>query len=188
MSSKFLAELFNDYEKLFETEMDMMSKYFRTAFSNEWAEKNDGKFILRKPNILPHLFNIILRFIYCGNIELKNLQGPDVLKLLIAVDELNIQQLVSHIQEYLIEHQTEFLYQNPTDGKKFSTAKLGYIKKLNNAIYCSNSQGPHMGYFYCKGHNIWNTYSDNTICYPDVGIQTSDFSVDCYEVFQVIKK
>src|SRR5436189_758151 len=54
------------------------------------------------------------RFIYCGNIELKNLQGPDVLKLLIAVDELNIQQLIPHIQEYLIEHQVEFLQQNPT--------------------------------------------------------------------------
>src|SRR5439155_25556584 len=39
---------------------------------------------------------------------------PDVLKLLIAVDELNIQPLISHIQEYLIEHQTEFLHQNPT--------------------------------------------------------------------------
>src|SRR6266496_3386049 len=56
----------------------------------------------------------MFRFIYCGNIELKNLQGPDVLKLLIAVDELNIQQLISHIQEFLIKHQTEFLCQNPT--------------------------------------------------------------------------
>ena len=55
-----------------------------------------------------------IRFIYCGNIELKNLQGPDVLKLLITVDELNINSLISHIQEFLIEHQTEFLYQNPT--------------------------------------------------------------------------
>ena len=45
---------------------------------------------------------------------MKNLQGPDVLKLLIAVDELNIQPLISHIQEYLIEHKTEFLHQNPT--------------------------------------------------------------------------
>src|SRR5579862_7055595 len=62
-----------------------------------------------------HYFIIYyFRFIYSGNIELKNLQGPDVLKLLIAVDELNIQQLISHIQEYLIEHQTEFLHQNPT--------------------------------------------------------------------------
>ena len=45
---------------------------------------------------------------------MKNLQGSDVLKLLIAVDELNIQSLVSHIQEFLIEHQTEFLHHNPT--------------------------------------------------------------------------
>ena len=43
------------------------------------------------------------------------MQGPDVLKLLIAVDELNIHSLISHIQEYLIEHQTEFLHQNPTN-------------------------------------------------------------------------
>ncbi|GES81063.1 hypothetical protein GLOIN_2v841910 [Rhizophagus clarus] len=139
MTSKFWAELSNDYEKLFEDEIGydviiyageepntkeihahsnilcIRSQYFRAAFSNEWAEKKGGKFILRKPNITPQLFNIILRFIYCGNIELKNLQGPDVLKLLIAVDELNIQQLISHIQEYLIEHQTEFLYQDPTE-------------------------------------------------------------------------
>ncbi|RGB25751.1 hypothetical protein C1646_801649 [Rhizophagus diaphanus] len=139
MSSQFLVELSNDYEKLFETEigydviiyageeqyvkeihahsniLSIRSQYFRSAFSNEWAEKKDGKFIFKKPNISPQLFNIILRFIYCGNIELKNLQGPDVLKLLIAVDELNIHPLVSHIQEFLIEHQTEFLYQNPTE-------------------------------------------------------------------------
>ncbi|PKY50370.1 hypothetical protein RhiirA4_466830 [Rhizophagus irregularis] len=39
-----------------------------------------------------------------------------------------------------------------------------------------------MGYFYCKGHNIWNTYGGNF--YPNIGIPTSDFSVDYYEVFQ----
>ena len=85
MSSKFLAELSNDYEKLFEKEigydviiyageeqnvkeihahsniLSIRSQYFRTAFSNEWTEKKDGKFILRKPNITPYLFNIILR-------------------------------------------------------------------------------------------------------------------------------
>ena len=85
MSSKFWAELSSDYEKLFETELgydviiyvgeeqnvreihahsnilNIRSQYFRTAFSNEWAEKKDGKFIFRKQNISPHLFNIILR-------------------------------------------------------------------------------------------------------------------------------
>ena len=85
MTSKFWAELSNDYEKLFEEEiaydviiyageepnvkeihahsniLSIRSKYFRTAFSNEWTDKKDGKFILRKPNVSPHLFNIILR-------------------------------------------------------------------------------------------------------------------------------
>ena len=85
MSTKFLSELSNDYEKLFETgiEYDVViyageepnvkeihahsnilcirSQYFRSAFSNEWAEKRDGKFIFSKPNISPQLFNIILR-------------------------------------------------------------------------------------------------------------------------------
>ncbi|EXX76511.1 hypothetical protein GLOIN_2v1775034 [Rhizophagus irregularis DAOM 181602=DAOM 197198] len=136
--SKFFEKLSNDYEKIFNTEigydviiyagsepnvkeihaysiiLSARSEYFRVAFSNKWAEKKDGKFIFRKPNISPRLFNIILRFIYSGNIELKNLQGPDVLELLVAVDELNIQQLISHAQEYLIKHQTEFLMQNLT--------------------------------------------------------------------------
>jgi hypothetical protein len=85
MSSKFWAELSSDYNKLFETEIgyDVIiyagegqnvkeihahsnilyarSQYFRSAFSNEWAEKRDGKFIFRKSNISPQLFNIVLR-------------------------------------------------------------------------------------------------------------------------------
>ena len=88
MSSKFLAELSSDYEKLFEEEigydviiyvgeepnvkeihahsniLSIRSKYFRTAFSNKWDEKKDGKFVFRKPNILPHLFDIILRYVF----------------------------------------------------------------------------------------------------------------------------
>src|SRR5581483_1931859 len=88
MSPKFWAELSNDYEKLFETEIGydviiyageepnvkeihahsnilrIRSKYFHSAFSNEWAEKKDGMFIFRKQNISPHLFDIILRYFY----------------------------------------------------------------------------------------------------------------------------
>ena len=72
MSSKFWAELSNDYEKLFETEIGydviiyageepnvkeihahsnilcIRSKYFRTAFSNEWAEKKGWKIYFEK--------------------------------------------------------------------------------------------------------------------------------------------
>ncbi|RIA98682.1 hypothetical protein C1645_731421 [Glomus cerebriforme] len=139
MTSNFWAELSNDYEKLYEKELGydviiyvgenqnikeihahsnilcIRTQYFYSAFFNEWAEKKDGKFIFRKPNISPKIFNIILKFIYCGNIDLKNLQVLDILKLLIAVDELNIHSLINHIKEYFINHIIEFLYQNPID-------------------------------------------------------------------------
>ncbi|GBC03407.1 hypothetical protein RclHR1_05100003 [Rhizophagus clarus] len=100
MSLKFLKELSNDYEKLFETEMG----YDVVIYA---GKEPNVKEIHAHSNIL------CIRFIYSGNIELENLQEPDVMKLLIAVDELNIQQLIPYIQEYLIKHQTEFLYQNP---------------------------------------------------------------------------
>ena len=85
MTSKFWAELSSDYEKLLEAEigydviiyageeqnvkeihahsniLSIRSKYFNSTFSNERAEKKDGKFIFIKQNISPHLFDIILR-------------------------------------------------------------------------------------------------------------------------------
>ena len=85
MSSKFLTELSSDYKKLFETEIGydviiyageepnvreihaysnilcIRSQHFHSAFSNEWTEKKDGKFIFRKPNISYYTFKIILR-------------------------------------------------------------------------------------------------------------------------------
>ncbi|RIA99466.1 hypothetical protein C1645_811502 [Glomus cerebriforme] len=134
MSYKFWETAIKDYEKLLETgersdviiyagenesefhvHSDILcvrSEYFRMAFSEKWVEKKDGMLILRKPNIEPNVFWVILRFIYCASVDLTKLQGPEVLKLLIAVDELNIQPLISCIQEYLTETQSEFLHQN----------------------------------------------------------------------------
>jgi hypothetical protein len=46
---------------------------------------------------------------------LKNLQCKDLLKLLIAVDELIIHSLISYIQTFFIENRTEFLQKNPVE-------------------------------------------------------------------------
>src|ERR1051325_2424251 len=55
------------------------------------------------------------RFIYCGKIDLTKLQGPDVLKLLVVVNDFKVQTLIPCVQEYLIKHQYEFLQQNPIE-------------------------------------------------------------------------
>jgi hypothetical protein len=83
MTYEYPKELIDDYEKLLEVveghdviiyagedEVEIRghslilcirSQYFRAAFSNEWADKKDGKFILKKPNISPQIIEIIIR-------------------------------------------------------------------------------------------------------------------------------
>jgi len=85
MTFNYCEEAVNDYEKLLESGeghdviicvgeyesyrelhahsniLRARSSYFRAAISNEWVEKNEGKFIIRKPTVSPYLFKIILR-------------------------------------------------------------------------------------------------------------------------------
>jgi hypothetical protein len=85
MDTKLSSEILKNFESLFESKENYdviiqageepyikeiyahsfvlccQSNYFRTAFSSNWAEKNDGKYIFKKPNISPHIFEIILR-------------------------------------------------------------------------------------------------------------------------------
>ena len=85
MSFEYSQELIDDYEKLLEIDeghdviiyvgedenvkeihahsliLCARSQYFHAAFSNEWTNKNDGKFIFKKPNISPQIFKMILR-------------------------------------------------------------------------------------------------------------------------------
>jgi hypothetical protein len=83
---------------------------------------------------------------------------------------------------------TESFLFNFTDEKNISTSKLGYPNKPENATYNYIGQGPHMGGFYCYGDNKWKNLDTHAIYYPNIGIPTYEFSVDNYEVFQVIKK
>ncbi|GBB93271.1 hypothetical protein RclHR1_02140024 [Rhizophagus clarus] len=139
MSFDYSQELVNDYERLLEVgenydviiyagkgeNMEKIhahslilcarSQYFHTALINQWASKEDGKFILKNSNISPRILKTILRFIYCGRVDLMNLQGLELLEFLIVANEFSIQVLVSCIQEYLIDHQHELLQQNPIE-------------------------------------------------------------------------
>ncbi|CAB4377971.1 unnamed protein product [Rhizophagus irregularis] len=186
------------------------SQYFCAELSKERPEMKDGKFILRKPNIPPHLFEMILRFIYCGKIDLEKLQESDILRLLIIVNELNIFTLVNHIQKYMINHHDEFLQKNPvgvletvyqkenfTDILNLSlkkiydlqSANLGYSNGVKSVGGYGNN-GPVFGGgsdldFY-KG--TWYSHINSNCSYPKIGIPAGGFKADDYEVFQVIKK
>ncbi|GBB89319.1 hypothetical protein RclHR1_00160035 [Rhizophagus clarus] len=137
MQQKLFLPVLNNLEKLFNTKKDYdviihageennqkeiyahsnilrcQSDYFDTAFSSNWAEKKDGKYIFKKPNISPHIFEIIIRYLYCGKLDLNVKNGPDTLNLLVATEELGLNILSEYVQEFLIENKKEFLQHDP---------------------------------------------------------------------------
>ncbi|GES96408.1 BTB/POZ protein [Rhizophagus clarus] len=55
--------------------------------------ENDGTLVqIKLPNILPEIFQIILRYIYGGEPTLKDCDNLDIIKILVAASELNIQE------------------------------------------------------------------------------------------------
>ncbi|RIA97559.1 hypothetical protein C1645_752154, partial [Glomus cerebriforme] len=91
------------------------SQYFHTELSKENIERKDGKFILRKADLLPYYLTLILKYIYCEKIDLTELHGSVVLELLKIVKLFNIQSLILQIKRHLIQHQYEILQQNPVE-------------------------------------------------------------------------
>ncbi|EXX67397.1 BTB/POZ domain-containing protein [Rhizophagus irregularis DAOM 181602=DAOM 197198] len=88
------------------------SNYFRTAFSNNLVKKENEKYFLKIPNVTLENLNKIIRFLYCGQIDLTTENGTDIIKLLISVKELELQTLSDYIQEYLNNNQKEFVQNN----------------------------------------------------------------------------
>src|SRR5581483_11371633 len=79
------------------------------------AKKENGIIIFKKPNISPEIIEIILKYLYTGLVNFDKKNGAQILKLLIASDELNLQKLSDHIQTYLIDNQAEYLRNDPVD-------------------------------------------------------------------------
>ncbi|RIA87096.1 hypothetical protein C1645_878246 [Glomus cerebriforme] len=121
----FYKEIVSNYEKLYETKegydviiyagekpnikefhahsliLKTQSKFFNTAFTEE-IQKKDGYFVLYLGNS-PDVFEILLSYIYCGSIDLINLQSRDILNLLLPSVEHEFQPLVKYIQETLVK-------------------------------------------------------------------------------------
>ncbi|EXX56301.1 hypothetical protein GLOIN_2v1480801 [Rhizophagus irregularis DAOM 181602=DAOM 197198] len=82
------------------------SAYFKIAFSSDWISKKNNMIVYNKPNITPKVFDMILKYIYTGELDLTKQSGEDILGLLVSSDELLFDELFDRIQDYLIEKQT----------------------------------------------------------------------------------
>src|SRR3954454_1323304 len=139
MAENFLSELSQDIGQLFSTGdnydliiqagegqnmkeffahsliLSARSTYFKTALSKEWAKKENGIIIFKKPNISPEIIELILKYLYTGIINFDKQNVAQIFKLLLATNELNLQKLSDYIQTYLIDNQAEYLRNDPVE-------------------------------------------------------------------------
>ncbi|CAB4444558.1 unnamed protein product [Rhizophagus irregularis] len=89
------------------------SEYFNKILTDEDAEKKDGKYIIKKPNISPQAFDIILKYLYTGQVNIANKTGTELLDFMIISNELMLKKLIELTEDFIIENQQQFLQNDP---------------------------------------------------------------------------
>ncbi|GET03236.1 kinase-like domain-containing protein [Rhizophagus clarus] len=56
---------------------------------------------IKLPNISPEIFQMVLRYIYGGRLSLEEYDALDIIKILVASSEFNLQELITHLQLFL---------------------------------------------------------------------------------------
>ncbi|GBC02008.1 hypothetical protein RclHR1_04410001 [Rhizophagus clarus] len=89
------------------------SEYFNKILTDENIEKKEGKYIIKKPNISPQAFDIILKYLYTGKINITNKTGTELLDFMIVSDEFMLEKLTKLTEDFIIENQRQFLQKDP---------------------------------------------------------------------------
>ncbi|UZO02779.1 uncharacterized protein OCT59_021258 [Rhizophagus irregularis] len=132
-------EVGNDpYVRIFRAHIIILnyrSPYLRRILSTN-KKKNDETLVnIKLPNILPETFQIILRYIYGGKILLEECDTSDIIKILISANELSLQELVPHLQSFLIRNKTNWLEQNLSSIYQLSFENDSF---LDLRMFCTN--------------------------------------------------
>ncbi|GBC00023.1 hypothetical protein RclHR1_03710007 [Rhizophagus clarus] len=88
------------------------SPFLRRTLASNKKSDNGVLSHIKLPNISPEIFQIVLRYIYGGVLSLNRKDASDILNILVAADELHLQELVNYLQKYLINNNSEWLEQH----------------------------------------------------------------------------
>ncbi|RHZ60984.1 hypothetical protein Glove_350g110 [Diversispora epigaea] len=168
MTTKFFDRLSNDLTHLLEDPIDYnvtfevgkapnnqtfkihsyilqsRSPYFKKNF-NEIPFNDDHVKLLKMSYISVKIFNIIIKYIYSGTISLEKLEDSVIFDLLIASNEFELDELVEHLQTFLVENCASWLklkfaqvYQTSCQVKNLEIIQEFYndiISKHPNTIF-----------------------------------------------------
>ncbi|GBC09334.1 hypothetical protein RclHR1_08780005 [Rhizophagus clarus] len=101
--------------KIFRAHMVILnyrSPYLRRLLSKNKKKNDEDLSHILIPNIQPDMFQILLKYIYGGALSLKEYDISSIVKILITANELAIQELITHIQSFLIENNASWIKDN----------------------------------------------------------------------------
>ncbi|RHZ73537.1 hypothetical protein Glove_230g211 [Diversispora epigaea] len=88
------------------------SSYFNKELKNTVPDINNIIKTITIQNISAEVFEIILKYIYYGNIDTENIDTKIIYKLMIAANELKLEELSIKLESHLIEFETSWLKTN----------------------------------------------------------------------------
>ncbi|EXX73015.1 BTB/POZ domain-containing protein [Rhizophagus irregularis DAOM 181602=DAOM 197198] len=113
------------------------SDYFNKILSEKNIKKEGGKYIIKKPNITPQAFEVILEYLYIGEINITNKTGTELLNIMFASKDLKLEELAEFIKEFIINHHHLLLQNDPVgilqivnDNNTFIKIKEFCIEKI----------------------------------------------------------
>ncbi|RHZ76200.1 hypothetical protein Glove_202g15 [Diversispora epigaea] len=84
------------------------STYFTKELEKTATNENHVKTII-KPNISTQIFEIILKYIYYGVINIENIETKIIYELMIVANELEFEELSEKLESYLVESKASWL-------------------------------------------------------------------------------
>ncbi|CAG8781265.1 25639_t:CDS:2 [Gigaspora margarita] len=129
--------------------LNIRSSYFNHALTNNQVKKEGKYFVFQFPNISANIFEIILRYIYTATITFYGLKGVETLQLLIAANELHLEDIISPLISFIRQKFEEFMNQDA-----FKRNLSVFKNTLSSELY----------------QNIWNYHLDSDSLPHDVTI------------------
>ncbi|RHZ83843.1 hypothetical protein Glove_87g85 [Diversispora epigaea] len=120
------------------------SSYFDKELESAITNENHIKTII-KPNISAQIFEIILKYVYGGIVDIENSNTKTIYELMVNANELELKELSRKLESYLIESKASWLrthfspvYRSIFGGNEFEDLKKFYndiIVKYPNLIF-----------------------------------------------------
>ncbi|EXX58925.1 uncharacterized protein OCT59_021046 [Rhizophagus irregularis] len=126
------------YVKFFHAHMVILncrSTYFQNILLTNEKKNPETLVKINLPNILPEIFQIVLRYIYGGIFPLEGYDASEIINILKVASELNLEELINYLQYYLIENEKNWMEQNFNIVYQTS---FEYDCLLNLQTFCTN--------------------------------------------------